>query len=40
MKICSMEFKSKKQICYTKSGSSKVYFFIHLKIIEVKSHGI
>ena len=30
-----MEFKSKKQICYTKSGSNKAYFSFHLKIVEV-----
>ena len=38
MKSYSMEFKSKKQkkqIYYTKSGSSKAYLSFHLKIIEV-----
>ena len=35
MKSYSMEFKSKKQICYTKSGSNKAYLSFHLKIVEV-----
>ena len=30
-----MEFKSKKQSCYTKSGSNKAYLSFHLKIVEV-----
>ena len=34
MKNYSMEFKSKKQICYTKSCSSKAYLSFHLKIVE------
>ena len=35
MKSYIMEFKSKKQICYTKSDSNKAYLSFHLKIVEV-----
>ena len=35
MKSYSMKFKSKKQICYARSGSNKAYLSFHLKIVEV-----
>ena len=40
MKSYSMEFKSKKQICYTKSVSNKDIFPIIWKLLKLMSHGI